>query len=300
MYKKEVFLMNNYSISLLGGDLRQYYTANYLINKEMNVSYWGNNEFQKFNNIKSAPSLEYALKQNVLICPVPFSKDNYKLTSNCEQEIKLSELYKNLSKDQLLIGGNIPKDIINICSEKQVSYYDYMNSESLGLINAEITAEGLICEILSKTPFILQNTDVLLLGYGKCGKMIANKLDALGCNITVCDCQPLMRALSISFGYKTISNDELKSQIPLCKILINTVPSSVLEKSDYSYLSKDCTIFDIASMPGGIDKKITEQLNIPTYHCLGLPGKTAPLTAGEAIGENIYNHLKHKHNKPFF
>lgn len=290
-------LMKNDTISILGGDSRQYYLAKYFIDKGMNISCWGNKEFQKLPKANIASDLDYALEQTILIGPVPFSKDNFKLTNNCYHEITLSKLYSKLYKGQLLIGGNLAEEIIHLCDEKQAFYYDYMKSESLGIMNAEITAEGLLCELLLNTPFIIQDVNILLLGYGKCGKMIAHKLNSLGCHVTICEQQPLLRDLAVSFGYNAISNDELKKQISNCKILINTIPTSIMEESDYSNISKDCFLFDIASMPGGIDKEIANRFHIPVFHCLGLPGKIAPVSAGEAIGKDIYNYLKYNYNK---
>ena len=46
------------------------------------------------------------------------------------------------------------------------------------------------------------------------------------------------------------------------------------------------------SKPGGVDLAEAERLNIKTIHALGLPGKTAPVTAGEIIAESIIDTLK--------
>ena len=48
------------------------------------------------------------------------------------------------------------------------------------------------------------------------------------------------------------------------------------------------TLFiDLASKPGGIDFDAAAELGIKAIWALGLPGKTAPVTAGEIIAETV-------------
>ena len=48
-----------------------------------------------------------------------------------------------------------------------------------------------------------------------------------------------------------------------------------------------CLCIDLASKPGGIDFRAAEQLGLETIWALGLPGKVAPGSAGQAIVDTI-------------
>ena len=66
----------------------------------------------------------------------------------------------------------------------------------------------------------------------------------------------------------------------------------IFDSDKLSKLRRDTLIIDLASKPGGVDLAEAERLNIKTIHALGLPGKTAPVTAGEIIAESIIDTLK--------
>ena len=56
-------------------------------------------------------------------------------------------------------------------------------------------------------------------------------------------------------------------------------------------LRPDCLIIDLASKPGGVDRKAADRLGRQVIWALSLPGKVAPVTAGGAIRSTIYNML---------
>ena len=71
--------------------------------------------------------------------------------------------------------------------------------------------------------------------------------------------------------------------------VVNTVPALVITRDILKKARTDCYLLDLASVPGGIDFKAAKALNIKFNWALGLPGKVAPLTAGDIIRKTIYN-----------
>ncbi len=280
-------------IAVIGGDMRQNYLANYFSRMGHSVTCFLTPGLPALlPDIKIAASLTEALAENtVIIGPVPFSRDQKTINGCTLDSITLSELYSLLTPTHTLIGGNLPPSALAACLEKDIPYYDFMKSESLAYYNAAVTAEGMLCEILKNTPFILQNKSVLILGYGKCGTILAHKLDALGCQVSICELSAERRELASSFGLQSFSPFHLQKFLPQFSVIINTVPSLVLSKDTFANLSPDVFLFDLASPPGGIDFEAAKQQNIPVFHCLGLPGKIAPLSAGEAIAKNILERI---------
>ena len=63
----------------------------------------------------------------------------------------------------------------------------------------------------------------------------------------------------------------------------------ILEK-----LGTETILIDLASKPGGVDFKSAGEIGIKAIWALGLPGKTAPVTAGEIIAETVENIIKER------
>ena len=59
-----------------------------------------------------------------------------------------------------------------------------------------------------------------------------------------------------------------------------------------TFKKKDCLLIDLASNPGGIDKKTVKDQNLKFVWALSLPGKVAPTTSAEFIKDTIYNIVK--------
>lgn len=74
--------------------------------------------------------------------------------------------------------------------------------------------------------------------------------------------------------------------------MLNTVPALIFDEQLLMNTDKDTLFIDLASKPGGIDKAAATSFDIDVIHALGLPGKTAPKTAGIIIKNTIVNMLE--------
>lgn len=279
--------------AILGGDMRQNYLANYLYGQGHRVTCFQTPELPFTDSaVKAAVSLSEALNdQTVIIGPTPFSRDDRTINGDGDQPITFTELYPLLNKNQFLFGGNLSSAVLTACRQRAVNYFDLMKSDALVLINAEITAEGMLGEIIHNTPFVLSNTPVLIIGCGRCGRALAHKLAALNCQVSICEINVERKEGAIASGFSCFPPCRLNSVLSEFAIIINTVPSPVLDRELISRLSSDAVLFDLSSPPGGIDFTAAKARQIPVFHCLGLPGKTAPLSAGEAIGTIILERM---------
>lgn len=85
--------------------------------------------------------------------------------------------------------------------------------------------------------------------------------------------------------------DALKTSVKAADVVINTVPARMLTEPVLSALKHDALVIDLASRPGGVDLAAAGRLGVKTIWALSLPGKTAPITAGEIILHTIENCL---------
>lgn len=66
----------------------------------------------------------------------------------------------------------------------------------------------------------------------------------------------------------------------------------ILDQEHLLALSDHALIIDLASNPGGVDFDAASAMGRRVIHALSLPGKVAPITAGDMIKDTICNILE--------
>lgn len=283
------------NISMIGGDLRNIKLAELLKNDGLKISVFGIDEgsILKEDKIKKYSSIEELLyNENIIIMPVPFSKDNVYLNAPYSKKgIKINEAIKKI-KDKTIITGAIKDEYSSILEKNNTKVIDLMKEEDLTILNTIPTAEGALQIAMEETKKTIFNSNVLVLGFGRVGKTVADRFKAIGAKV-YCEARKEKDISWIkTFGYGFLSLDDLDNKICKFDIIINTIPSIIIRKEQIENIKKECLIIDLASAPGGIDKNAIENTNIKCITALGLPGKVAPITSAEFIKEKIYNILK--------
>ena len=92
-------------------------------------------------------------------------------------------------------------------------------------------------------------------------------------------------------GWEAVSSHDLTGILEGRDLILNTVPALILDREALGKVDPGCMVIDLASKPGGVDFEAAEELGVKTVWALGLPGKAAPVTAGLAIRDAIYNIL---------
>lgn len=272
-----------FNFAVIGNDLRQKYIAEYLENKEYNVI--------TLNGIEDDNSIEYIIKNSDnIILPILVSRDGVNLNIE-DNRILLSSILENLQAKQKVFGGCISSDMKNFCDKKNVFCYDFMKNESLAIYNAIATAEGAIVEALIHQTINIHGSKSLVLGYGKCGSVLADKLKGLSSVVTICARNEKARSIAESLGYNSIDFDKLKTDIKSFDYIFNTVPAKVLDRELLCNIKNDAIIIDIASVPGGVDYNYAKKINLKAYLCLGLPGKYSPKSSGYKLAKIILNNI---------
>ena len=210
-----------------------------------------------------------------IVASIPFSKDGENVNCDFYTSFPITTFISLLKSGQILFGGGFKGSVVSHCMSLGIKVIDILNVPDFYRNNAFYTAEGLLGYIISNTNFSLKGSNILVLGYGKCGSEICNLFNNVGSNI---------------FFYENNEskiNDGLNKNFTFLDIIINCIPKNILSISNLKTLQKSCTIFDIASYPYGFDKDILNSLSL-TYHiCPGLPGKYASKSSGELIAKNI-------------
>ncbi|MBQ1963418.1 MAG: NAD-binding protein [Clostridia bacterium] len=264
-------------IAVLGGDARQRFAAKKLVEDGYSVSVWGlgNPETQGLGAVAFSDWRGAISEAEALLLPLPVSGDGVRL--NCplqspEESVRLSLLIESF-EGALILGGKIPPAVQRLAEEKGISCIDYFDSELLQLKNALPTAEGAIHVAMGELPVTLDGCRVAVVGYGRIGSLLAEKLQALGAEVTVlARRREVLQSAALRHqkgillrcedGYRGL--DALPSD---CRVIFNTVPKRIFVGDALEKLPKSCLFVDLASAPGGIDFTAAEAKGMDGKDC---------------------------------
>ena len=100
-----------------------------------------------------------------------------------------------------------------------------------------------------------------------------------------------------TYGYDETNINAIGENLSEYDVIVNTVPHLILTEERLKYVKDDCLLVDLASNPGGIDKRAAKNKKLKLIWALALPGKVAPTTTAEFIKETVYNVLKEIYKK---
>lgn len=203
-------------------------------------------------------------------------------------------IMSQLPRDSVVCAGKPDEKLINLAEELSIDLVDYFEREELVALNALATAEGAISVLLRNSPITIWESSILIIGAGRIGKMLAERLRALGAYVTVSARKASDMAYIRTIGCKALDTRSLGDELAQFDTVINTVPALVLDGQRLEKLKKDVVLIDLASIPGGIDLEAARQLDLNTLWVLGLPAETAPVTAGKIIKETVQNIIEER------
>ncbi len=290
------------SFSIIGGDLRTIKLAKMLANEGNKIYTYGlekAEELKDNSNIIFTEKISKAIPKDVevVIGPIPFTSNGVNINAPFgEKEISIREMIHYL-EGKILIAGSISPEIYDMANDDYIEIIDIMKREELAVLNTISTAEGAIEIAISNTNKIIHGSEVLILGFGRIGKVLARKMAGLSAKVTCAARKDEDLAWIRAYGHKETNINALGENLSQYDIILNTVPHLVLNKERLQYVKKDALLIDLASNPGGIDKKEAKELNLKLVWALALPGKVAPVTTAEFIKDTIYNILKEIYKK---
>ena len=282
-------------ISIIGGDLRSVKLVEMLKDEGVEVFTYGLENADIEDENKCTSLKEVIDKSEVILGPIPFSSNGKIInTPFSNEKILVEECLDNIN-GKILLAGGIRQEIFDICQEKNINIIDILKREELAVLNAVSTAEGAIKIIIEETPKTIHGSNILVMGFGRIGKILSNMLKGLGANVA-CEARKNSDLAWIkAYGYEPINLSNLKENLNRFDIIINTIPHIILDKENLENVRKDALVVDLASNPGGVDKNAIKEKKIKFVWALSLTGKFAPVTSAEFIKDtlyNIYNEIK--------
>lgn len=259
-------------VLIIGGDRRMVFAKDKLIEYGYTVDTMGLNGVDS-GDINGA---------DIILLPVPATRDLVNINCPITNRIIPLDILKNRKpKTRVFGGGKLPID----------NYTDFLLSDEYAIKNAALTAEGAISYAIEQTDFSLWQSSILVIGYGRVGKALVSRLTAFAPRLTVSARSGRDFSTLDTLGINHIKTNEISTSTKPFDIVFNTVDIK-LDLSAAERL-KGALFIDLASK-GGFDG----EYDGITYKKLpGIPGKTAPITAGKIIAETVINSLDAKGEK---
>lgn len=234
---------------------------------------------------KEGKNLSDYVDGDYIIAPIPLSRDGEKVNGEI---LTLNEILSlpNI-KDKVIFSGAISDKVKDRLDNIKVKYYDLMDLDEVAILNAIPTAEGAIATAMEMTDFTLCTSSVLVMGYGRIGKILSKMLHGIGATVYVEARKEKDLAEIRAMGYIPINLKDLDKYLNKFNIIFNTIPSTILDKQKLVLLDKECSIIDLASSPGGIDFEYAKEIGLNVVWALALPSKVAPLSSAMYVKEAI-------------
>lgn len=289
------------NFTIIGGDLRIIKLARILSEDGNTVYAYGVEKAEELkgnSKIILCDKLQGAVKNSeIIIGPIPFSSNGKDINSPfSDEQISIRELMHVINA-KILIAGSITPEVYDLANDEYIEIIDIIKREELAVLNTISTAEGTIEIIIENTNKILHGSNVLILGFGRIGKVLARKLAGLSAKVTCAARKDEDLAWIKAYGHMATNINSIGENLSEYDVIINTVPHLILTEEKIKYIKDECLLVDLASNPGGIDKKAAKNKNLKLIWALALPGKVAPVTTAEFIKDTVYNILKEIYKK---
>ncbi|TCK97948.1 dipicolinate synthase subunit A [Natranaerovirga hydrolytica] len=273
-------------ILCVGGDLRTVYLANEL-SKVMKVNILGNSNKKLNSNIKPIESLKASVPtSDIIIFPIPFSKDKKNIYAPfSDRNITIEEVINQKINDKTIIGGAFSDELKIL--EPTNTVFDLVEEEDFEIYNAIPTSEGVIHILMSESEITINESQTLILGFGKCAISQSKALSALGSHITISARNQKQIAMAKIYNYNTLPLESIHQHIEEFDFIVNTIPRKILDAKKINH-NQSQIIVDIANQ---LNDEMINKTKI--INARGIPGKYFPKTAADIIYKTLKdkNHL---------
>jgi len=153
--------------------------------------------------------------------------------------------------------------------------------------NAVPTAQAAVCILLAELSIMAADAEVLIIGNGRIGRVLAQELRALGAKVCVA-------SRNAVHTENTVPTGAYGENLNRYDAIVNTAPALVFGAVEMEKTREHCFYLDLASAPGGFDREAARKMGRVVHWELGLPGRYFPVSAGRIIQRTVQGVLAEK------
>lgn len=217
------------------------------------------------------------------ILPLPAEKDGYLNAPYAAEPVTIGEILRELRPGTPVCAGKAGAMLRDTCTQLGLPLYDYFLREDFTQRNAELTAAGAIALMAQRRP--LRGSRVLVAGFGRIGRRLAERLAAAGAQVTVAARSEKARTEAEHMGCRGVPMED--AAVPDYDFVVNTVPAVIFGAAEIAAFG-GAVLIELASPPYGFDLAAAGTVGREVTVASGLPGKYAPDAAAAAVRGAIY------------
>jgi dipicolinate synthase subunit A len=177
-----------------------------------------------------------------------------------------------------------------------IEFDEYEHDKELMMLRAPAIVEGALRAAVEHTDVTIHAADVVVVGFGSIGGLLAGTLRALGANVTVAARNPLQRAEAYAIGASPLPLAELADEAGRFQMLFSAVPAPVVGREVLERLPARSLVMDLAAPPGGVDLELARALGHRAVWARGL-GRRAPVTVGQSQWAGIRRRIDQRESR---
>lgn len=291
-------MQQHISITCLGGDARSRAMATRLASLGAQITTWGLFDEGEVPRIDVASTVREALGAcRCVILPMPAFDAEGRLM--CARSgagghcVSAEWLLSHVDPGTCVYGGLLSEQVCAMAQARDIRLLDYAAMEEVQVLNAVPTVEGALCLAMQALNVTLWRARVAVLGYGRIGALLSERLGEMGAFVTVAARKLRDVARAEVAGHRALWMKGETSLAPLTSgfdVIFNTIPSRVLSPSLMKNMPKETVMIELASKPGGWDPK--GEMSCRAIYAPGLPAKHTPITAGKILADCLWPLLK--------
>jgi dipicolinate synthase subunit A len=208
-----------------------------------------------------------------------------------EPIVPSADLLGTMAPGATIILGKADENLRAAAAPLGIQLEEYEHDSELMLLRAPAVVEGALRLAVENTDVTIHAADVVVVGFGSIGSLLAKTLRALGANVSVAARNPAQRAGAYAIGARPLPLSDLPSAAAGFSMLFSTVPARVVDRDVLERLPAGCLVMDLAAPPGGVDLALSEAIGHRAVWARGL-GRRAPVTVGASQWTGIRRRIE--------
>ena len=217
-----------------------------------------------------------------LFFPIPLGVGPVLYAPHASEPIVADEaLLSKAAAGAWIFCGRVREEIQAAADAAGVHVHEYDPDRELMLLRGPAIVEGALQQAIAATDVTINQADVVVVGFGNIGQLLARTLRGLGARVHVAARNPIQRAAAYADGLLPLQLEELHDLAPSLDMVFSTVPARVVDRSFLERLPRGSLVLDIAPPPDHADLDAAAELGHRAVWARGL-GKRAPITVGRS------------------
>jgi dipicolinate synthase subunit A len=207
-----------------------------------------------------------------------------------EPVIADEEFFAQAEADAHAFAGLATPEVRTAAESAGVHVHDYDSDRELMLLRGPAIVEGALQQAIEATDVTIHGAQVVVVGFGNIGQLLARTLKAIGACVHVAARNPVQRAAARADGLLPLTLDELAELAPSIDMVFSTVPAQVVDRAALERLPKDSLVLDLAPPPHHADLDLAAALGLRAVWARGM-GKRAPVTVGASQWSGLSRYI---------